>query len=74
MPPVIRAVSSGVLELWGCGMRGCEAIQQSDQKCCNRCGYVWDMNDPEPPECKTKEEIATEHIAKIRKQLEEPAS
>lgn len=29
----------------------CEARQYSDQMSCHRCGLVWDMNDPEPPEC-----------------------
>ena len=41
-------------------MRGCEARQQSDQMCCNRCGTVWDMNDPDPPECKTDEQLHQE--------------
>lgn len=36
----------------------CQAVQQSDQKCCNRCGYVWDMNDDDPPECLTDEDLA----------------
>jgi len=30
---------------------GCKAYQVSDQMNCPRCGLVWDMNDPEPPEC-----------------------
>ena len=29
----------------------CEAQQVSDQMRCERCGLVWDMNDPDPPEC-----------------------
>ena len=24
---------------------------------CNRCGYQWDANDPDPPPCKTWDEI-----------------
>jgi len=32
-------------------MKPCEARQYSDQKVCHRCNLVWDMNDPEPPEC-----------------------
>lgn len=56
-------------------MKGCEAVQYSDQKCCDRCGLVWDMNDPEPPECMTDEEIQAEinrkGIAKARKVLNE---
>ena len=27
------------------------ARQYSDQMVCSRCGLVWDVNDPEPPEC-----------------------
>lgn len=29
----------------------CLARQYSDQMVCHKCGLVWDMNDPEPPEC-----------------------
>ena len=31
----------------------CDARQVCDQMSCARCGYVWDVNDPEPPACKT---------------------
>ena len=30
----------------------CHARQESDQMRCVPCGLVWDMNDPEPPECR----------------------
>lgn len=30
----------------------CQARQTSDQMTCS-CGNVWDMNDPEPPTCRT---------------------
>jgi len=30
----------------------CKAVQYSDQYVCNECGFIWDMNDPDPPECK----------------------
>ena len=30
----------------------CEAYQQNDQMHCPTCGLLWDMNDPDPPECK----------------------
>lgn len=30
----------------------CHARQYSDQMICTPCGLAWDMNDPEPPECK----------------------
>ena len=36
---------------------GCEAFQVSDQMNCRRCHLVWDMNDSDPPECKTDQEI-----------------
>ncbi len=29
----------------------CKARQQSDQMFCASCNLIWDMNDPEPPEC-----------------------
>ena len=44
-----------VIGIRGFGMCGfkCQAIQQSDQKRCDRCDLTWDMNDLDPPECKT---------------------
>ena len=30
----------------------CHARQESDQMRCVPCGLVWDVNDPEPPECR----------------------
>lgn len=30
----------------------CEAVQYSDQMQCARCGLAYDVNDPEPPECR----------------------
>jgi len=44
-------------------MNKCQARQQSDQK---RCDLTWDMNDPDPPECKTAHDIAMDVM---RKQL-----
>ena len=32
----------------------CEARQQSDSMVCNRCGYIWDVNDEDPPRCKER--------------------
>lgn len=32
-------------------MRQCRARRYSDQMNCHDCGLVWDVNDPEPPEC-----------------------
>lgn len=31
---------------------GCEAVQYSDQMQCARCGLAYDVNDPDPPECR----------------------
>lgn len=31
----------------------CKAIQQSDEMFCAECGLRWDVNDPEPPQCRT---------------------
>lgn len=33
----------------------CYATQHSDQMICPYCGLVWDINDPEPPECRRDE-------------------
>ena len=33
----------------------CKARQHSDQMSCDHCGLVWDVNDPDPPVCSTKE-------------------
>lgn len=33
--------------------KGCSALQMSDQMVCNKCGLRWDMNDPDPPTCRT---------------------
>ena len=40
----------------------CEAVQVSDQMCCGRCGLAWDVNDPEPPECLTTEQVKAQRI------------
>lgn len=33
-------------------VKHCQARQYSDQMMCPRCGLQWDVNDPDPPECK----------------------
>lgn len=43
---------------------GCVAYQCSDQMVCPKCGVVWDMNDPEPPECKTKAATGTKVVGR----------
>ena len=54
---------------------GCKAYQMSDQKCCDRCGLVWDMNDPEPPTCLTEQEaqdrVNRRGMAKLRESMKD---
>ncbi len=38
----------------------CKARQFSDQMSCDRCGLVWDLNDDDPPECKTDRQLSEE--------------
>jgi hypothetical protein len=33
-------------------MTSCKARQYSDQMLCGTCNLAWDVNDPEPPECR----------------------
>lgn len=33
--------------------KSCYARQYSDQMHCHKCGLVWDMNDPDPPSCRS---------------------
>lgn len=32
----------------------CSAAQHADHMVCEKCGLVWDTNDPSPPECQLK--------------------
>lgn len=43
----------------------CHARQESDQMRCVPCSLVWDMNDPEPPECLKNIKRAVAKVAKI---------
>ena len=43
----------------------CHARQYGDQMRCVPCGLVWDMNDPEPPECRKNIKRAVAKVAKI---------
>ena len=43
----------------------CQARQYGDQMRCVPCGLVWDMNDPEPPECRKNIKRAVAKVAKI---------
>ena len=46
----------------------CHAWQESDQMRCVPCGLVWDMNDPEPPECRKNIKRAIARVAKIEEE------
>ncbi len=45
-------------------VNNCQAVQHSDQKVCTRCGLCWDMNDPDPPQCKTAHDLAMDAMRK----------
>ena len=32
---------------------GCEARYEAGSYRCDKCGFIWDYEDPEPPECLT---------------------
>ena len=49
-------------------MNGCEAKQYSGQMFCDRCGLVWDINDPDRPECVTDAQIKKRRDEAARKQ------
>lgn len=49
----------------------CRARQHSDQMLCD-CGLGWDVNDPDPPECRSTA-VATQQIAAMRVILQEPS-
>ena len=46
----------------------CQARQYGDQMICAACGLNWDVNDPEPPECRKNIKRA---IAKVTAQFEQ---
>ena len=50
-------------------MRGCNARQYSDQMVCDKCGLEWDVNDPDAPACKTKQQRALTWIDRIRSKV-----
>ena len=43
-----------------------EAIRYGDEYQCAKCGKTWEVNDPEPPPCKT----GGEYLAEIREKLQ----
>lgn len=50
-------------------MSNCKARQYSDQMLC-KCGLAWDVNDPDPPECRGPE-AKTENAGKGPEKLKE---
>ena len=51
--------------------RNCLARQHSDQMLCTKCGLVWDVNDPEPPECKRDEHPVTPDATQVTSNIEQ---
>lgn len=53
----------------------CKAVCRGDCMYCNRCHLSWDLNDPEPPECVTDEELkhrrGREALDKIKEALKD---
>ncbi len=51
----------------------CKAITRGTENHCDRCGFVWDIDDPDPPECKTldaaKHDKGLRVLAKIQRDL-----
>ena len=50
----------------------CHARHESDQMRCVPCGLVWDMNDPEPPECRKNIKRAAAKVAKFEEVKPKP--
>lgn len=44
-----------------------KARQYSDQMHCAECGKQWDVNDPDPPECKHESTAGRDAIESMRK-------
>lgn len=49
----------------------CDKVTIGQQFFCNRCGYTWDINDDEPPRCKTKGELQAERNRRSLAKLKE---
>lgn len=47
----------------------CEAYQRGDSMYCDKCGYTWDTNDPDPPECKAVVSVHDTEMIKIQETL-----
>ncbi len=49
----------------------CYARQHSDQMVCGKCGLQWDVNDPEPPKCKTALDLSREILKDVKQLVDE---
>lgn len=47
----------------------CKKYREQDEYVCARCGYRWDVSDPEPPKCLSKQEFSQKQIQKLRDSL-----
>lgn len=55
-------------------LKSCEAETIGQEHACTRCSYVWDLNDPEPPQCKTDSELLVERNTRRLAELREVLS
>lgn len=46
-----------------------KARRHGDQYHCIACGKQWDVNDPEPPECKRESRAGEKAIREMRKKI-----
>jgi len=44
-----------------------KAIRVNDQYHCAECGKQWDVNDPDPPECKRESRAGEKAVESMRK-------
>ena len=51
--------------------RNCKAYCVGDQRHCDFCGLVWDIDDPDPPVCINEAPATKENGIKIFEQLRE---
>ena len=49
-----------------------EAIRYGDEYQCAKCGKAWDINDPEPPPCKTGKDLYNEQRKRLSEVLLQP--
>lgn len=52
--------------------QNCQARHQGgNEMCCTRCGFLWDADDPEPPDCLTDTQISRQRGAAAIKQMKD---